>query len=373
VQTPTGSFRNTFYPDVTDAEWDDWHWQLQQAVRDRAALERFLTLSEDEVAFFDRAEKPFPVSIPPHYLSLMHLEDGSDPLRLAMVPRQQEHVTHPGERLDPLGETDHNPVSRIVHTYPHKVLFLVTDFCATYCRYCTRARSVGSGDWPTLERDWQEALDYIRTHPEIKDVLISGGDPLTLSDARLDMLLSALRNIPHVELIRIGTKLPAVLPQRITPELVAMLASHGPLWLSVHYTHVRELHPAARAACDRLANAGIPMMSQTVLLKGVNDSVEAIRELNETLLLCRVKPYYLHMCDPIVGSDHFKVPLSVGQDIIRGLHGHCTGYAVPMLMIDAPGGGGKVPVGPHYIEGREGDRLVLKNYVGDRYFYHDPL
>jgi lysine 2,3-aminomutase len=361
------------FPDASEQEWNDWHWQLRNAVRSQEQLERIFELSEDEIQFFQQADKVFPISITPYYLDLIAPDDPSDPLRQTMVPRVQEHHVSSGERIDPLGEKTHSPVARIVHTYPHKVLFLVTDYCATYCRYCTRARSVGSGEWPALERDWEEALDYIRVHPEVKDVLLSGGDPLTLSDRRLDMLLGALRKIPHVEIVRIGTKLPAVLPQRVSPELARVLASHGPLWLSIHYTHVNELTPEARRACDILAEAGIPMMSQTVLLKGVNDTLDAIRALNEKLLTFRVKPYYLHMCDPITGSAHFKVPLSVGQDIIRGLHGSSTGYAVPMLMIDAPGGGGKVPVGPNYIDGREGDTLLLQNYLGDRCFYHDPL
>lgn len=367
------TFKETYFPLASTTEWDDWHWQLQNACRTRDGLNRFFTFTDDEARFFDQDTKSFPISITPYYLSLMDRNDPHDPLRRMMVPRQQEHVTTAGERIDPLGENDHNPVPRIVHTYPHKVLFLVTDFCATYCRYCTRARAVGSGQWPTLERDWLQALEYIRCHPEIKDVLISGGDPLTLADARLDQLLAALREIPHVEILRIGTKLPAVLPQRITPALARMLASHGPLWMSVHYSHVNELTPEARRASDLLVDAGIPMMSQTVLLKGINDSVEAQRALNEKLLTMRVKPYYLHMCDPIVGSDHFKVSLSVGQNIIHGLLGHVTGYGVPMLMIDAPGGGGKVPVGPSYIDGREDQTLVLKNYLGQTYFYHDPV
>ena len=365
--------RHLHFPEATDTEWNDWHWQLRNAARSQEQLAQVFALTEDELAFFGKTDKTFPISITPYYLSLMAADDPNDPLRLTMVPRVQEHGVSAGERIDPLGEEAHSPVARIVHTYPHKVLFLVTDYCSTYCRYCTRARSVGSGEWPTLERDWEEALDYIRAHPEVKDVLLSGGDPFTLSDRRLDMLLKALRAIPHVEILRIGTKLPAVLPQRVTPALARVLAAHGPLWLSIHYTHVNELTPEARRACDMLADAGIPMMSQTVLLKGVNDSLEAIRALNEKLLTFRVKPYYLHMCDPITGSAHFKVPLSVGQDIIRGLHGACTGYAVPMLMIDAPGGGGKVPVGPPYIDGREGDKLILQNVAGGRSFYHDPL
>lgn len=367
------SFRTHFFPQSRAQDWRDWRWHLRYAFRTRADLERVFALTEEERAAFAGRTKPFPVSIPPYYVSLMNREDPRDPLRLTMVPRAAEHLEGPGELRDPLGEDAHAPAPRIVHTYPDKVLFLATDFCATYCRYCTRARVVGSGTLTALNDIWSEGLRYIAAHPEIRDVLITGGDPLTLADARLDWLLGRLRAIPHVQILRIGTKLPAVLPQRITPALVRMLRRHRPLWLSIHYTHPRELTPEAARAANRLADSGIPMVSQTVLLKGVNDHTPTLKALFEGLVALRINPYYLHQCDPIVGSAHFRTPVATGQQIMRELHGRTTGFAIPSLMLDAPGGGGKVPIGPSFIAGRDGDDLLLRNHEGQRYRYPDPV
>ena len=365
------SFQQRFFPDSGDQEWQDWHWQLRNSFRSKYQLERVITLTGDEERAFSMSDRPFPVAITPYYMSVMNLDDPDDALRKTVVPSGREHVRGPGDFWDPLGEDDHMPVPRIVHTYPSKVLFLVTDFCATYCRYCTRARVVGSGELKTDESEWTSGLDYIAGDTNIRDVLVSGGDPLTLSDGRLGWILSRLKAIPHVEIVRIGTKLPAVLPQRITPELVSVLDQHSPIWLSVHFTHPRELTSAVEQACDRLACAGIPIVSQTVLLQGVNDRTEILQALFEGLVRLRVRPYYLHQCDPIFGSAHFRTPVARGQDIMRSLHGRTTGFAIPMYMLDAPGGGGKVPIGPEFIEGREGDELLLRNYEGHQYRYHD--
>ena len=365
------SFQQRFFPDSGVGEWEDWHWQLRNAFRTRDQLERVITLTRDEQRSFSMSERPFPVSITPYYMSLMDVDNPDDPLRKTVVPRDLEHVRGPGEFWDPLGEDDHAPAPRIVHTYPSKVLFLVTDFCATYCRYCTRGRIVGSGALKTIEEEWKSGLDYIASNTRIRDVLVSGGDPLTLSDRRLDWILSRLRTIPHVEIVRIGTKLPAVLPQRFTPELVSILDRHAPIWLSAHFTHPCELTNAVEQACDRLAHAAIPIVSQTVLLQDVNDRLETLQALFEGLVRLRVRPYYLHQCDPIVGSAHFRTPVARGQEIMRKLHGRTTGFAIPMYMLDAPGGGGKVPIGPNFIEGREGDELLIRNYEGNRYRYHD--
>jgi lysine 2,3-aminomutase len=367
------SFREHHFPGVGTDEWTDWHWQLHNAFRSRDQLARVMTLTPDEWAAFEMAKRPFPVSVPPYYMGLIDQENPDDPLRKTVIPRPQEHLSGPGEHWDPLGEDAHSPTRRIVHTYPHKVLFLVTDFCATYCRYCTRARVVGSGKLQTDASEWNEGLAYIEANQEIRDVLISGGDPLTLSDGRLEGLLSRLSAIPHVELVRIGTKLPAVLPQRVTPALTAILRNHGPVWISAHFTHPSELTDEVAEACNRLADAGIPVISQTVLLKGINDYSETLKALFEGLLRLRVRPYYLHQCDPIVGSAQFRTPVSTGQSIISELHGRTTGFAIPMYMIDAPGGGGKVPVSASAIQGREGDDLLLRNYEGAEYRYHDPL
>ena len=364
------AFRKNFFPECSDAEWDDWRWQLRNRIREPGQLERLFALSEDERKALGGLQR-FPFSITPYYAALLDPEDAAQPLRRTKIPTSLEQVVNPGEHRDPLGEDVHTPLPGIVHTYPDKVLFLVTDFCATYCRYCTRSRMVGAGEFLPDKRQWEEALDYIRAQSGIRDVLLSGGDPLILSDERLEWLISRLHAIPHVEFIRIETKVPAVLPQRITPELTTMLRKYHPVWMSIHFTHPDELTPEVEQAAARLADAGIPMGSQTVLLKGVNDDLPTLKKLFQGLLRLRVQPYYLHQCDPVLGSAHFKTRIEDGQALIRGLHGHTTGYAVPTYMLDAPGGGGKVPLTPDYIQGREGRDWVVKNYLGETYRYRD--
>jgi lysine 2,3-aminomutase len=284
----------------------------------------------------------------------------------------QEFLRVPGEADDPLGEDGHSPVPGLVHRYPDRVLFLALDFCTTYCRYCTRSRVVGHGELAPSDARLDAMFDYIRATPSIRDVLISGGDPLALADDKLDYILGRLRDIPHVEFIRIGTKMPAVLPQRITPSLIKVLRKHDPIWMSVHFLHPHECTVEAFAACARLADAGVPVGSQTVLLKGVNDDVTTMKELVQRLLLMRVRPYYLYQCDPISGSAHFRTTVQAGLDIIEGLRGHTTGYAVPTYVVDAPGGGGKIPLQPNYVVGRDGNELVLRNYEGGEFRYPDP-
>ncbi len=366
-------FRNHFYPGITESEWDDWRWQLRNRIRDQDGLERIFVLTEDEQSALRRHRGSLPLGITPYYAGLMDRDDPLDPLRKTMIPVSNEFNPAPGERSDPLGEEDHSPVPGLIHTYPDKVLFLVTDFCATYCRYCTRSRMVGAGEFIPDRQLWEKAVEYIENHSEVRDVLLSGGDPLILSDERLEWLLSRLSRIPHVELLRIGTKIPAVLPQRITEEFAEMIRRFHPLYLSVHFTHPAELTPACRRACERLADCGIPLGSQTVLLAGVNDDLKTMRELMHGLLKSRVKPYYMHQCDAVTGSSHFRTPVEKGLSIIRGLHGHTTGYAVPTYMLDAPGGGGKVPLTPSYVEGRDGDELVVRNYNGMEYRYYDAF
>ena len=366
------SFRQQHFPEIGDVEWCDWRWQLRRRIRDLASVERIIHLSPDEREAIQLRGDHLPLGITPYYAALLDPLDAQQGLRRTMIPSTNEFVVSHGERDDPLGEDDHSPLPGLVHTYPDKVLFLVTDFCATYCRYCTRARMVGKGEFIPDRSVWEKVLAYIREHEEIRDVLLSGGDPLILADDRLEWLLQRIKEIPHVEFIRIGTKLPAVLPYRITQAFVDMLKKYHPVWMSIHFTHPDELTPECQEACNLLADAGVPMGSQTVLLKGVNDSVEAIKKLSHELLKVRVKPYYLHQCDMIKGIEHFKTPVSTGVEIIEALHGHTTGYAVPTYMIDAPGGGGKIPVHPDYVIGREGDDLLLKNYRGDLYRYPDP-
>jgi lysine 2,3-aminomutase len=358
---------------IGDKDWNDWRWQSRHRARTLEHLERFLILSDSERAAILEGGSMLPVGITPYYLSLVSREDPNEPLRRTVIPSLDEFKRTKGEADDPLGEDGHSPVPGLVHRYPDRVLFLALDFCSTYCRYCTRSRVVGHGELLPNEARLEQALDYIRDHTEIRDVLVSGGDPLALSEDRLDWLLTKLRNIPHLEFIRLGTKMPAVLPQRITPQLCRMLRKHSPLWMSVHFLHPSECTVEAFAACGRLADSGIPLGSQTVLLKGVNDDVETMKELMHRLLVMRVRPYYLYQCDPISGSAHFRTSVEKGLEIIEGLRGHTTGYAVPTYVIDAPGGGGKIPLQPNYYVGRDGDHVVLRNYEGNVYRYPDPI
>jgi lysine 2,3-aminomutase len=369
------AFYKAYFRGSTAVEWNDWRWQLRSRIRNLAELERTFALSADERAAVLRHTGALPVGITPYYASLMSRHDPAEPLRRTHIPVGDEYLRTPGEADDPLGEDHDSQVPGLVHRYPDRVLFLATGFCSTYCRYCTRSRMVGEagGDYRFDKRQWERALDYIAAHPEIRDVLLSGGDPLTLADDKLDYLLGRLRAIKHVEFLRIGTKVPVVVPQRITRRLVRVLRKHHPLWMSIHFTHPHELTAEVTEATARLADAGIPLGSQTVLLKGVNDELPVMKALMHGLLVRRVKPYYLYQCDPITGSAHFRTPVAKGLEIIAGLRGHTTGYAVPSYVIDAPGGGGKIPLLPESLVGRDADELVLRNFEGRRYRYPDPL
>lgn len=372
LDTRVEAFRDRFYPEVSRERWTDWRWQLRHRIRDLAGAERLFTLSDSERAAIERRRDMLPLGITPYYAALLDPDCPEDPLRRTKIPTLAEFERHGDETSDPLGEEAHSPVPGLVHTYPDKVLFLVTDFCATYCRYCTRARMVGGGEFLPDKAMWEKALAYIRARPGIRDVLLSGGDPLMLADRRLFWVLERLADIPHVEFLRIGTKVPAVLPYRITDELLEGLRRFHPLYFSIHFTHPDELTREVCDACERLADAGFPTGGQTVLLKGVNDDPEVMKRLNLGLLKVRCKPYYLHQCDPIEGSAHFRTPVEAGREIVRHLHGHTTGYAVPTYMVDTAGGGGKVPVGPEYTQKRDGDYLVLTNYRGETTRYWDP-
>jgi lysine 2,3-aminomutase len=368
----TCDFRSRFFPGVSKNEWHDWKWQLQHRITRRNELERIMQLSEDELSALMDVKNSLPLAITPYYASLLDRDNKFQPLRRTVVPTVAEHRHSPGEAEDPLNEDSDSPVPGIVHRYPDRVLFLVTEHCSTYCRYCTRSRMVGKHIRRANQLDqWEQAIAYIQGNPMIRDVLLSGGDPLTLSDAKLSYLLSRLRQIPHVEIVRIGTKIPVVLPYRITPALVRMLKRYHPLWMSIHFTHPDELTTEVRDACARLADAGIPLGSQTVLLNGINDDRTTMMRLVHGLLKIRVRPYYIYQCDPIIGSAHFRTSVSRGLEIIKGLRGHTSGYAVPNFVIDAPGGGGKIPLLPEYVVGREGNDLLLKNYNDQIYRYPD--
>jgi len=366
------AFRKKHYPDISRIEWFDWRWQFQNAIRNVQNLDAMIHLSDNERQAMMHQSGDLPVAITPYYASLIAPEDPSSPLRRCVIPVVDECLHTKGEEEDPLGEDADSPVPGIVHRYPDRVLFLVTDICSTYCRYCTRSRIFGRQHQCFIDlAKWESALDYIASNPNIRDVLLSGGDPLTLSDDRLEWLLSRLKEIPHVELVRIGTKVPVVMPQRITPALVSMLKKYHPLWMSIHVTHPDELTPEMSAACIRLADAGIPLGSQTVLLAGINDSVSTMTRLVHGLLQIRVRPYYLYQCDPIPGSSHFRTPISKGLEIIQGLRGHTTGYAVPTFVVDAPGGGGKIPLLPEYAIGWDKGDLMMRNYEGNIFRYPD--
>ncbi len=368
------AFRRKYYPDVSPELWNDWRWQLRTRIKSLKELERIFALSDDEREAVLRHKGSLPVGVTPYYASLLDRTNPEDGLRRTHIPVGQEYLRAPGEADDPLGEDHDSAAPGLVHRYPDRVLFLATGFCSTYCRYCTRSRMVGEagGEYSFSKSQWDKALAYIEAHTEIRDVLISGGDPLTMADEKLDYLLGRLRAIKHVEFIRLGTKVPVVLPMRVTRALTRMLRKHHPIWMSIHFTHPSELTPEVTQAVTRLADAGIPLGSQTVLLKGINDSVEVMKQLMHGLLMRRVKPYYLYQCDPITGSAHFRTPVEKGLEIIRGLRGHTTGYAVPTYVIDAPGGGGKIPLLPDYVLGRDGDDLLLTNFEGGRYRYPDP-
>jgi lysine 2,3-aminomutase len=367
------AFRKRFFPQATVQDWHNWRWQLRNRITDPAKLAQIIRLSEMErrATLYGMS---LPLAITPYYASLLDTDDYAQPLRRTVVPTLDECTVSSGEKHDPLEEERDSPVPGIVHRYPDRVLFLVTEACSTYCRYCTRSRMVGHNGGHSFDTGkWEEGISYIAANPAIRDVLLSGGDPLTLTDERLDWLLSRLRMIPHVEILRIGTKVPAVMPQRITPALVRMLKRHHPLWISIHVTHPDELTPEMAQACARLADAGIPLGSQTVLLSGINDNADTMKLLMQELLRLRVKPYYLYQCDPISGSSHFRTPVAKGLDIMQALRGHTTGYAVPTYVIDAPGGGGKIPILPEYLLGRDGNDIILRNYAGELYRYPDCI
>ncbi|MCC6352839.1 MAG: KamA family radical SAM protein [Verrucomicrobiae bacterium] len=353
---------------VPPEQWDDWRWQLKNRITTLAELERHLALTPEERAGVILSGSRLAMAITPYFFNLIDPADPTCPIRRQIVPRIEEMSFGPEEMEDPCGEDRSMAAPGLVHRYPDRALFLVTDRCAAYCRYCTRSRVV-SGAHGHLDADHEAAIRYIAAHPEIRDVLLSGGDPLLFTDEKLDSLLQRLRAIPHVEFLRIGTRIPIFLPQRITPGLVDILRQHHPLWMSVHVNHPRELTAESRAALARLADAGIPLGNQSVLLRGINDSADVMLELVHGLLLCRVRPYYLYQCDLIRGSAHLRTTVREGIDIINDLRGHTTGYAVPQYVVDGPGGGGKIPLNPEYLLAHDGDSIVLRNFKGDIYEY----
>ena len=352
--------------------WNDWRWQMRHRLTKLEHFQKLLRLSATEEQGLLIAPEKFAVAVTPYFASLLDPEDPLCPLRLQVIPRQEELIVSPADMVDPCGEDGDTPVPGLVHRYPDRVLLLALDSCAAYCRYCTRSRLVSQGEMYPVTRRLDAIAAYLEEHTEIRDVLISGGDPLLMADEPLDNLLRRLRAIKHIEFIRIGSRVPSFLPQRITPELVALLRKHR-VWLSLHFCHVRELTPEVAQACDRLADGGIPLGSQTVLLKGVNDSEKALKNLFHGLLKLRVRPYYLYQCDPVVGTAHLRTSVQTGLDLISKLRGHTTGYAVPTYVIDAPGGGGKVPIQAETLVAYENGTATVQNWAGKTYTYIDPV
>ncbi len=361
-----------YWSEDSQNHWSDYKWQLRNRVDSLIDLESRLNLTDVELAGVLLAGTKLAMSITPHFFNLIDRDDPDCPIRRQVIPRIEEGWNAPEELADPCGEDSHMPVPGLVHRYPDRVLFLVTDRCASYCRYCTRSRVVSGVGEQHLETQWEPAFRYLEKHTEIRDVLLSGGDPLLFSDDRLDKVLTRLRSIPHIQFVRIGSRIPIFLPQRITPELCAMLKKHHPLFISIHTNHPRELTSEVRDALGRLADAGIPLGNQSVLLRGVNDSVEVQKALVHKLLMCRVRPYYLYQCDLINGSSHLRTSVAEGVAVIEGLRGHTTGYAIPQFVIDGPGGGGKIPINPNYLIESVPGRVTLRNFEGNVFEYPDP-
>ncbi|MEP2775890.1 MAG: KamA family radical SAM protein [Luteolibacter sp.] len=361
-----------YWPDSAMEKWDSHTWQLRNRIDSLADLEARINLSDEERAGVLLAGTKLAMAITPHFFNLIDKDDPNCPIRRQVIPRIEEGWTAPEELSDPCGEDSHMPVPGLVHRYPDRVLFLVTDRCASYCRYCTRSRVVSGVGEQQLETQWEAAFKYLEEHTEVRDVLLSGGDPLLFSDAKLDRILTRLRSIPHIQFVRIGSRIPIFLPQRITPELCAMLKKHHPLFISIHSNHPKELTSEVRDGLVRLAEAGIPLGNQSVLLRGVNDSPEVQKALVHKLLMCRVRPYYLYQCDLITGSSHLRTAVSEGVNIIEQLRGHTTGYAIPQFVIDGPGGGGKIPVNPNYVVDSDPTKITLRNYDGEIFDYPNP-
>ncbi len=361
-----------YWKNQPSVNWDSWQWQLQNRINDLPSLENHLRLTREERSGILLSGNKLAMAITPHFLNLIDRDDPDCPIRRQVIPRIEETVEADYEMADPCGEDGDMPVPGLVHRYPDRVNFLVTDRCASYCRYCTRSRVVSGAGTQHLETEFEAAFNYLEEHTEVRDVLLSGGDPLLFSDGKLERILRRLRAIEHIEFVRIGTRVPIFLPQRITPELCAMLRQFHPLFISVHTNHPRELTSEVKQALERLADAGIPLGNQSVLLRGVNDSLDVMKVLVHKLLRCRVRPYYLYQMDLILGSSHLRVPVSRGLEIIQGLRGHTTGYAVPTYVIDAPGGGGKVPVHPDTVIQRNEERIIVRNYEGKLFEYPEP-
>ncbi|MBO7200184.1 MAG: lysine 2,3-aminomutase [Bacteroidales bacterium] len=364
--------RAELFPNVTDEQWNDWKWQVKNRVETLEELNKYIKLTEEEQEGVRKSLKTLRMAITPYYLSLIDPNDPNDPVRRQAIPTEAETHISAADLQDPLHEDEDSPTPGLTHRYPDRVLLLITDMCSMYCRHCTRRRFAGQNDCESPSERIQKAIDYIAKTPTVRDVLLSGGDALMVNDEMLESIIQRLRAIPHVEIIRIGSRTPVVCPQRITDNLVNMLKKYHPIWLNTHFNHPNEMTPEASAALARLANAGIPLGNQSVLLRGVNDCVHVMKRLVHLLVKNRVRPYYIYQCDLSMGLEHFRTPVSKGIEIIEGLRGHTSGYAVPTFVVDAPGGGGKTPVMPNYVISQSPRKVILRNFEGVITTYTEP-
>ncbi len=372
LNRPFTSKRAPVYADVPDEKWNSWRWQLSNRINTVEEFEKVISLSESERKALS-APGLFRVDITPYFISLINSDDPHDPIRKQVVPTAAEMVPFTSMMEDSLAEDRHSPVPGLVHRYPDRVLMLVTTQCASYCRYCTRSRIVGDPSATFSRAEFELQLEYLTRTPQVRDVLLSGGDPLVLAPKILEEILSRLREIPHIEIVRIGSRVPVFLPMRVTTELTDMLQKYHPLWMNIHVNHPNEISLELAEACDRLTRAGIPLGNQAVLMAGVNDNIHIQRQLVHELVRMRVRPYYLYQCDLVEGAGHFRTPVAKGIEIMEGLRGHTSGYAVHQYIIDAPGGGGKIPVMPNYLISLSDHKVVLRNYEGYITTYEEPV
>lgn len=367
----TGSLLDR-WKDIPESDWEDWHWQIGNRVMTFDGLKDMLQLTPSEVIGVKRSKGRLLMAIPPYWLSLIDPMRQTCPIRRQAIPTAEEFEVSPNDMEDPCGEDKDSPVPGLVHRYPDRVLLLATEKCAMYCRHCTRRRLVGSETHLTSRQNFEQAYDYIRSNRRVRDVLISGGDPLMLPDDTIEDILKNLRAIPNVEFIRLGTRMPVTMPMRVTENLVSIFKRYSPVWVSLHFNHPKEITKRCKKACDMLSDSGIPLGSQTVLLRGINDRPSTMRRLMHELLKIRVRPYYIYQCDPARGISHFRTPVSVGINVMEKLRGHTSGYAVPTYVVDAPGGGGKIPVAPNYVISQAKGMFTLRNYAGNIFTYYEP-
>ncbi|MEG0771794.1 lysine 2,3-aminomutase [Clostridium sp.] len=364
--------RHELFPNVTDEQWNDWKWQTRNRIETLEDLKKYVPLTEEEEEGAKKCLQTLRMAITPYYLSLIDPTNPEDPVRKQAIPTGLETHQSAADLEDPLHEDTDSPVPGLTHRYPDRVLLLITDQCSMYCRHCTRRRFAGQSDDSMPMERIDKAIEYIRNNPVVRDVLLSGGDALLVNDDTLEYIISKLRAIPHVEIIRLGSRVPVVMPQRITDDLVNMLKKYHPIWLNTHFNHPNEVTEEAKEACAKMANAGIPLGNQSVLLRGINDCVHVMKDLVHDLVKIRVRPYYIYQCDLSLGLEHFRTPVSKGIEIIEGLRGHTSGYCVPTFVVDAPGGGGKTPVMPNYIISQSHDKVVLRNFEGVITTYSQP-